>query len=117
MEPKDPSIVYPQPPKRPPARSRIEPGTIQWSPAWPQTAKVKAALARLQELGSPPRSAHAKYCTMSFKIPVSNLKAGAHTLQLLQSKTRSERRILCMITCGWRCRERQLSQKSSRIPK
>ena len=33
---------------------------------------------------------HAKYCTMSFTIPVSNLKVGANTLQLLQTKNKSE---------------------------
>jgi len=34
---------------------------------------------------------HAKYCTMTFPIPVSNLHAGANTIQLLESKTKSER--------------------------
>jgi hypothetical protein len=33
---------------------------------------------------------HAKYCTMSFAIPVSNLKQGANTLQLLQTKNKSD---------------------------
>jgi rhamnogalacturonan endolyase len=34
--------------------------------------------------------AHAKYCAMTFTIPVSNLKAGANTIQLLQSKSKAE---------------------------
>ena len=34
---------------------------------------------------------HANYCTMAFTIPVSSLHAGANTLQLLESKTKTER--------------------------
>lgn len=49
-----------------------------------QVAPVEGGNALLRE------GAHAKYCTMSFTIPVSNLKAGANTIQLLQSKSRSE---------------------------
>jgi rhamnogalacturonan endolyase len=33
---------------------------------------------------------HAKYGTLTFTIPVSNLKMGANTIQLLQSKSKSE---------------------------
>ncbi len=33
---------------------------------------------------------HGKYCTMSFAIPVSVLKAGGNTVQLLQTKSKTE---------------------------
>lgn len=49
-----------------------------------QVPPVEGGNALLRE------AVHAKYCTMSFTIPVSMLKAGANTLQLLQTKTRSE---------------------------
>ena len=49
-----------------------------------QVAPVEGGNSLLRE------GAHAKYCTMNFTIPVSNLKVGANTLQLLQTKNRSE---------------------------
>jgi hypothetical protein len=49
-----------------------------------QVPPVEAGNSLLRE------GVHAKYCTMSFKIPVSNLKVGANTLQLLQTKLKGE---------------------------
>ena len=49
-----------------------------------QVAPVEGGNALLRE------AAHGKYCTLSFTIPISNLKAGANTLQLLQTKNRNE---------------------------
>jgi len=49
-----------------------------------QVAPIEAGNGLLRE------AAHGKYCTMSFTIPVSNLKTGANTLQLLQTKNKSE---------------------------
>jgi rhamnogalacturonan endolyase len=34
---------------------------------------------------------HAKYCTLTFPIPVSRLHVGTNTIQLLESKTKTER--------------------------
>ena len=58
----------------------------QWHPA---VGKPGESWSR-QGNGLLREGVHAKYSTMSFTIPVSNLKVGANTLQLLQTKNKSE---------------------------
>jgi len=50
-----------------------------------QVASVEGGNALLRE------GVHAKYCTETFTIPVSNLKVGDNTIQLLQSKSGAEK--------------------------
>ncbi|MEA3208710.1 MAG: hypothetical protein QOE70_1767 [Chthoniobacter sp.] len=50
-----------------------------------QVAPVEGGNTLLRE------AVHAKYCTMTFTIPVSSLKEGANTIQLLQSKSKAEK--------------------------
>ncbi len=52
-------------------------------PIGDQVPPVEGGNALLRE------SAHAKYSTLSFSIPVSKLRAGDNTLQLLQSRTKA----------------------------
>ncbi|MDR3405937.1 MAG: polysaccharide lyase family 4 protein [Chthoniobacter sp.] len=58
--------------------------TVNGTPLESQVAPVEGGNSLLRE------GVHAKYCTMRFTIPVSNLKVGANTLQLLQTKTKGE---------------------------
>jgi rhamnogalacturonan endolyase len=58
--------------------------TVNGTPLESQVPPVEGGNSLLRE------GVHAKYCTMSFKIPVANLKAGANTLRLLQTKLTGE---------------------------
>jgi rhamnogalacturonan endolyase len=49
-----------------------------------QVAPIEGGNALLRE------AAHANYCVMTFTIPVASLKVGANTIQLLQSKSKTE---------------------------
>ena len=59
--------------------------TVNGTEPFSQVAPVEGGNALLRE------GVHAKYCTETFTIPVSLLKVGANTIQLLQSKTKADK--------------------------